>query len=164
MYNGIAFFDMDGVLADCTHRLKYAENKDYDKFYSPELILKDLPKKSGIELLRMMVVAGKKIIIVTSRRETSRYSTRQWLKDNGIDIHSEDIYCRYPGDGRKSWDVKLDLTEQAIRNNMDEYLAGQSYFVDDYANNCLKIEKRYKSMQTIVFGCGRLDDLEGGEL
>lgn len=163
MYNGIAFFDMDGVLANCNHRLKYAD-KDYDKFYAPQNIAKDAPIQAGIELLRLMIAAGKKIVVITSRREMCRESTRQWLQDNGIDIHTEDIYCRHPGDGRKSWDVKLDLTEQAIRNNMDDYLSGQSYFVDDYANNCVKIEKRYKSMQTIVFGCGRLDDLEGGEL
>lgn len=31
-------FDIDGVLADCSHRLKYiqGENKDYDKFYIEE--------------------------------------------------------------------------------------------------------------------------------
>ena len=31
-------FDIDGVLADCSHRLHYiqGENKDYDKFYSDE--------------------------------------------------------------------------------------------------------------------------------
>lgn len=31
-------FDIDGVLADCSHRLKYIQgkDKDYDKFYSKE--------------------------------------------------------------------------------------------------------------------------------
>ena len=29
----ITIVDMDGVFADCTHRLKYAEKKDYEKFY-----------------------------------------------------------------------------------------------------------------------------------
>ena len=36
-------FDIDGVLADCSHRLKYIQgkDKDYDKFYSDEEIMKD---------------------------------------------------------------------------------------------------------------------------
>lgn len=38
-------FDIDGVLADCSHRLKYiqGEDKDYDSFYSYDEILKDKP-------------------------------------------------------------------------------------------------------------------------
>ena len=91
MYNGIAFFDMDGVLANCKHRLKYAD-KDYDNFYAPENIAKDAPIQSGIELLRLMVAAGKKIVIITSRREMCHETTRQWLHDNGIDVATEDIY------------------------------------------------------------------------
>lgn len=162
MYNGIAFFDMDGVLADCTHRLKYADSKDYDKFYSPVLIAKDLPKETGIELLRLMVAAGKKIVIITSRREVCHETTRQWLHNNGIEIATEDIYCRYPGDTRKSYVVKLDLTEKAIQDNMDAYLAGRNFFIDDYAANCEMIAKRYSSMQVLVFGCERLTG-EGSE-
>jgi hypothetical protein len=161
MYNGIAFFDMDGVLANCNHRLKYAD-KDYDKFYAPENIAKDAPIQSGIELLRLMVAAGRKIIIITSRREMCHETTRQWLHDNGIEVATEDIYCRYPGDTRKSWLVKLDLTEKAIQNNIDAYLAGRNFFIDDYATNCAAIAGRYKSLQVLVFGCNRFGD-DGSE-
>lgn len=161
MYNGIAFFDMDGVLANCNHRLQYAD-KDYDKFYAPQNIAKDAPIQSGIELLRLMVAAGKKIVIITSRREMCHETTRQWLHDNGIEIATEDIYCRYPGDTRKSYVVKLDLTEKAIQDNMDAYLAGRNFFIDDYVANCEVIAKRYSSMQVLVFGCERLTG-EGSE-
>ena len=161
-YRGIAFFDMDGVLANCGHRLKWAD-KDYDKFYAPENIAKDMPIQAGFDLFKMFRATGYKIVIITSRREVSRECTRQWLEDWGLDVATEDIYCRKPGDTRKSWFVKLDLTEEAIQNNMDDYIGGRNYFVDDYVMNCKAIANRYKSMQTIVFGCGRLED-KGGEL
>ncbi len=42
-------FDIDGVLADCSHRLHYiqGDDKDYDKFYSDEEILKDIERISS---------------------------------------------------------------------------------------------------------------------
>ena len=42
-------FDIDGVLADCSHRLHYIQKpiKDYDKFYSDKEILKDKVLKNG---------------------------------------------------------------------------------------------------------------------
>ncbi len=38
-------FDIDGVLADCSHRLHYiqGDNKDYESFYSYDEVLKDMP-------------------------------------------------------------------------------------------------------------------------
>ena len=36
-------FDIDGVLADCSHRLHYLKDKNYDNFYSDEEIMKDKP-------------------------------------------------------------------------------------------------------------------------
>lgn len=161
MYRGIAFFDMDGVLANCNHRLKWAD-KDYDKFYAPENIAKDMPIQAGVDLFRMFRATGYKIVIITSRREVSRECTRQWLEDWGLDVATEDIYCRKPGDTRKSYVVKLDLTEKAIQDNMDAYLAGRNFFIDDYVANCEVIAKRYSSMQVLVFGCERLTG-EGSE-
>lgn len=164
-YTGIAFFDMDGVLANCKHRLKFLERKekDYDTFYSYYEVMKDTPNKAGVDLLKMFVATGYKIIIITSRRESCRDATYSWLKYWGIHIPNEDIYTRGFGDTRKSWDVKLDLMENAIQDNMDIYMSGRSYFVDDYAANCEVVSKRYSSIQALVFGCGRLRD-EGGEL
>ena len=161
-YRGIAFFDMDGVLANCSHRLKWAD-KDYDKFYAPKNIAKDTPIQAGIDLFKMFRATGHKIIIITSRRTCSRTATMDWLDHYGLDVDRADIYTRADGDHRKSWAVKLDLTEQAIQDNMDEYMSGRSYFIDDYPANCNVIAGKYASIQTIIFGCGRLND-KGGEL
>ena len=162
-YNGLVFFDMDGVLANCQHRLKYIQNDDYDSFYAPSNVQKDLPIKAGMDLLKMFIATGYKPVIVTSRREISRNATISWLKYWGIDISPEDVYTRGFGDTRKSWAVKLDLTENAIQENMDIYMSGTNYFVDDYLANCQAIAGRYKSMQVLVFGCNRIND-NGGEL
>lgn len=49
-------FDIDGVLADCSHRLKYiqGEDKDYDKFYSDKEIMKDKPIEGGKKIMDML--------------------------------------------------------------------------------------------------------------
>ena len=51
-------FDIDGVLADCSNRLKYikGEKKDYDKFYSDEEILKDKVIEAGEKILFYMKI------------------------------------------------------------------------------------------------------------
>lgn len=163
MYRGIAFFDLDGVLANCNHRLKYAD-KDFDKFYSAKNIYKDAPIKSGFELYKILVATGYKIVFVTSRREQSRYATKRWLADNGISIEDKDLYMRKPGDVRKSYTVKLDLVEEAIQDNIDVYMTSTcNYFVDDYMENCYAVANRYASIQTLTFGIGRIND-KGGEL
>ena len=51
----LVFMDIDGVIADCDHRLKYLENKDYDKFYSEEMMKKDQPIQIGLNLLEMFL-------------------------------------------------------------------------------------------------------------
>lgn len=159
-YRGIAFFDMDGVLANCGHRLKYLNGKykDYDNFYKPSNIMKDLPILAGVDLCKIFIATGYKIIIVTSRREVARDATWNWLRENGLRIPSEDIYTRGYGDTRKSWSVKIDLTENAIQDNMDIYMSGENYFVDDYPANCEVIGNRYAGIKTLVFGVGRIRD------
>lgn len=158
-YKGIAFFDIDGVLADCRHRLHYNEEKDYDNFYSDENILLDTPIRAGISLMEIFMVDGFKILIISNRRNVCREATMKWLGENGLTwLKSEDLYLKGFGDTRKSWDVKKDLLFNAIEDNMELYRDGEKYFIDDYPQNCEMVENCFPGIKPIIFGCGRLND------
>lgn len=162
-YIGIAFFDLDGTIANCRLRLKnLRETKDYDTFYDPKNVEADLPIPEGIELLKMMRDRGYKIIVISSRRSVCIVATMSWLRRNGVDVKYEDIYLRGFGDNRKSWDVKRDLMDNAIADNTDLYLLGKNYFVDDYPENCIEIAENFADVTPLCFGVGRLVESVGG--
>ncbi len=85
-------FDIDGVLADCSHRLKYIQgkDKDYDKFYSDEEIMKD---RLILDITDIIIALGNlddytyvdeedrtRIIFVSGRNRKCLRSTIQWLE------------------------------------------------------------------------------------
>lgn len=170
-YKGIAFFDMDGVLANCGHRLHFIEEGDYDSFYAAENIMKDSPIIAGLDLAELFSAQGYKIVLITSRRESCRSATLRWLEEV-IGRSSSPLYCilagqnlymRSDGDLRKSWEVKKDLLQKAIEENKDEFSAalcrfGCNYFVDDYPNNCKMVKESFPYIQPIIFGLGRIND------
>lgn len=160
-HNGIAFFDMDGVLANCGHRLHYIDEGDYDSFYADENIWLDALFGTGLTLLEMFKAQGYKIVIVTSRRESCRAATLRWLDDALMTyFKSEDLYMRSNGDLRKSWEVKKDLLEKALQDNMKSYnSSGLNFFVDDYPKNCQMVAENFSDkIQPIIFGLGRIND------
>ena len=126
-------FDIDGVLADCSHRLKYiqGENKDYDKFYSKEEILKDKVLKNGQTLLHAIdrsidedaknkffngeigEFSRIRIAFITGRNESCRSATKKWLWDNISDFTLH-FYMRPKNDYRPAHEVKKDLIKKHI--------------------------------------------------
>lgn len=123
-------FDIDGVLADCSHRLKYiqGEDKDYDKFYSKEELWKDKPIKAGINILdamnkfevmrdnpRLTEFYGE-VIFITGRNEICRDTTSNWLYNNILERPnvSHNLYMRPENDYRPAHEVKESLIEKHI--------------------------------------------------
>ena len=123
-------FDIDGVLAGCSHRLKYIQgkDKDYDKFYSKEELWKDKPIKAGINILdamnkfevmrdnpRLKEFYGE-VIFITGRNEICRDTTSNWLYNNILERPnvSHNLYMRPENDYRPAHEVKKDLIEKHI--------------------------------------------------
>lgn len=126
-------FDIDGVLADCSHRLHYiqGEDKDYDKFYSDDEILKDKVLKNGKTLFHAIErsisedcrnehyynergeFSKIRIVSITGRNEKCRSATEKWLWDNIINT-AISIYMRPTNDYRPAHEVKKDLIEKHI--------------------------------------------------
>ena len=126
-------FDIDGVLADCSHRLHYiqGENKDYDKFYSDDEILKDKVFKNGKTFFHAIErsisedcrnehyynergeFSKIRIVSITGRNEKCESATEKWLWDNIINT-AISVYMRSENDYRPAHEVKKDLIEKHI--------------------------------------------------
>ena len=79
----LAVFDIDGVLADVTHRLHHLERrpKDWKGFFAaaPD----DPPLEQGVALARE-AAADCEVVYVTGRPELCRRDTIAWLRREGL--------------------------------------------------------------------------------
>jgi FMN phosphatase YigB (HAD superfamily) len=78
-------FDLDGTLADVTHRLHHIkkEKPDWDSFNKD--CVGDSVKPSIAYLLKVMKFVGHKIAIFSGRMATVELETKSWLALNGIE-------------------------------------------------------------------------------
>jgi predicted secreted acid phosphatase len=79
----IVFCDLDGTVANNSHRTGFIQStkKDWDTFYSPELILKDEPIPEALRVLeRMSGQPGLLVYFLTGRPEKTRQATIEWLR------------------------------------------------------------------------------------
>lgn len=119
-------FDIDGVLADCSHRLKYikGEKKDYDKFYSYDEVLKDKVIEGGKQALESLRALESlelaldsmeyvDIAFVSARNEKCREATADWVASN-FDGSYDRILMRSKNDWRPAHQVKEDLIKKHI--------------------------------------------------
>lgn len=103
-------FDVDGTLADCTHRLPHilSNPKDWKTFNS--LLHKDRPFDGIREVCNALYHAGNFVLLCTGREETLRAQTEDWLIEHGVYYH--ELYMRPRSDFRDDHIVKADLLEQ----------------------------------------------------
>lgn len=114
-------FDIDGVLADCSHRLKYikGEKKDYDKFYSDEEVSKDDPIYNGVSIFQPLQITLSEmtdvgIVVLTGRSKACAKPTCEWL-DKYVNFYQDDqIFMRPSNDWRPAHEVKEDLIKKYI--------------------------------------------------
>lgn len=154
----IYIFDIDGVLADIEHRLKYVRNNDYEKFYSDEEMIKDGGIRSGLDLLRNLKMArrGKTgIVFATGRPERTRRITEAWLHNNSL--AASNLYMRNDGDYRPSDIVKAELVSKIIKDLKIDTNSNCVLFIDDDPKNVIAIEKKF-AIRGLVFGTSRMED------
>jgi hypothetical protein len=85
--------DIDGTLADCTHRLHHIqkEPKDWDAFFAA--CGDDAPIKPMLDLILTLRSCegegcwrGHNLLFVTGRPERTRAATVKWLRREGFDL------------------------------------------------------------------------------
>jgi len=104
-------FDLDGTLADITHRLHFVKNgkKDWDSFFRG--IPQDQPIPTIIDLARTLIKTNEKsVLFATGRPERTRSDTEAWLIENGVNAKFEtSLFMRRDGDQRPDTVVKREL-------------------------------------------------------
>lgn len=101
-------FDIDGTLADCTHRLPHIIDKspkDWDAFFAA--CLGDAPIRHMVRLAQHITTAGVPIVYVSGRSDQVREETAQWLAMH--DLPSGPIFMRKRGDHRNDDVLKPEL-------------------------------------------------------
>ena len=116
-------FDIDGTLADLTHRLHYitgGDSPDWDAFY------KACPDDTSIEptvsiyiLMKENLPEGHVLILCTGRRESIRRQTERWLYHRLIKY--DHLMMRRFGDHRDDVEVKRQMLN-ALREFYDPIL------------------------------------------
>lgn len=153
-------FDIDGVIADIEHRLKYARNKDYEKFYSDEEMIEDKEIRIGLELLRNLKRARRdntEIVFATGRPEKTRRITKIWLQNNSLP--TDNLYMRKDGDYRPSDVVKVELVSKIMKDLNINTDSSCVMFIDDDPKNVIAIEKKF-GIRGLIFGTNRIDEIK----
>lgn len=138
-------FDIDGTLADATHRLHLIKDPafwvhlkegkpltpDWVSFLSDEQVAKDTPIPQTWFTMLSLLVQGARVLFITGRNENSRSMTTRWLLEPGCEVRgpavdvlesSHDpimVYMRSHSDRRTSDEVKQELLNQARYDGFD---------------------------------------------
>ena len=101
-------FDLDGTLADITHRLywiKHCKPKRWDKFQQG--VMDDVPKWEIIKLFWAIQSDVDATIIASGRNEEVREETELWLKEHHL--HPDKLMMRGLKDYRKDYIIKNEM-------------------------------------------------------
>ena len=107
----IIIFDIDGTLANCTHRQHHVQQKPkrWDLFNKG--IPHDTPHDDIIWLFRLMAdEPDTTMLIASGRGEEHRTETEVWLMDNCVNY--EMLYMRKAKDSRPDNIVKKEILDQ----------------------------------------------------
>lgn len=110
-------FDIDGTLADLSHRLHYLERGDWKGFFAEAD--KDQPINPVIRMNHRMNDYYD-IIIVSGRCSSIREKTKEWLEINGVAFKS--LYMRQEGDHRPDHIVKEEILREIQKDYVVEYV------------------------------------------
>jgi hypothetical protein len=110
--NKVIIVDLDGTLADCSHRRHLVENtatvKNWDKFY--RLMIDDKVNGWCKELIRWFDP-----LFVSGRPGEYRQLTIEWFKKNNIYCENAQLFMRRDGDYRDDAIVKEEIYEKCIK-------------------------------------------------
>lgn len=110
----IVVSDLDGTIANCEHRLKYAKGpeKNWDKFFQG--IPQDTPRKEVVsQVLGRSQTVFHPLILVSARPEKYRYLTEEWLAK--YDIPFDCLIMRGDGDKRDDTIVKQEIYDKYLK-------------------------------------------------
>jgi predicted kinase len=113
-------FDIDGTLADLSHRLHHVTNgkKDWDAFFDG--IGDDLLVGPVADLAHIVGAWGHKVILCSGRPEKCRDGTEGWLARHSVNF--DRLYMRPDDDTRPDFVVKKQLLDGIKADGFDPWL------------------------------------------
>jgi FMN phosphatase YigB (HAD superfamily) len=99
-------FDLDGTLADLTHRLPLIQAKQHED--SEKLVLNDKPIIPMFAVMTSMQRRGYNVHILTGRSERCKSDTLLWLQRNAGDLQS-------------TWESRLTMRPAASRQKDTDF-------------------------------------------
>lgn len=111
--------DIDGTVADLSHRIHFieGEKKDWDSFYNN--VEKDKPIQHVIDVVTSLALSGCQLVFVTGRPDRCYYQTEDWLErylsSFGTMIRKPMIFFRKNGDFRRDTVVKSEIYENRLK-------------------------------------------------
>ena len=128
----LAVFDIDGVLADVRHRLRFVEGrpKDWDAFFNAAV--DDPPLAQGVALAKESA-QDCEVVYVTGRPERCRQDTLAWFARHGLPEGR--LSMRGPRDRRPARVAKLELLRGLAADRV------VAVVVDDDAQVCDAYER-----------------------
>lgn len=120
MTNKVIVFDIDGTLANVTHRRHWVATKPKNWAAWNAAMAQDTVHADICWMLQGFATAGHQIILCSGRGNEHRAVTEKWLADNGI--YWDWLFMRRAGDHRKDSIVKVELLEQIRQWHGEPYL------------------------------------------
>jgi hypothetical protein len=117
----IYIFDIDGTLADISHRLHFIESatKDWDSFYSA--CVDDEPIPEVIQLTRSLFPIAQ-IFVLTGRSEVVRMETIGWFLQERIPCDL--LMMRKDGDHRQDSVIKAEMLGEVQSKFPEDEIGG----------------------------------------
>lgn len=112
--NKVVIFDIDGCLADCSHRLEHIEGaeKNWDAFFAAAG--GDAVIEHNVLLMHLVHKAGAKVVLMTGRPTSIKDLTVSWFDNLGI-VFYDALLMRITGDYRPDQEVKREMVNQLRR-------------------------------------------------
>lgn len=122
----LVLVDMDGTLADVTHRLHHIKGaqKNWKSFF--QYMHEDPPHDIVLAWVRNLAPEYR-VVIVTGRPDTYRQQTIEWLTRH--DVKYDAILMRPSGDHRPDYVVKKELLGSVNKDRV-------AFVIDDRPNVC----------------------------
>lgn len=152
-------FDIDGTLADLSHRLHFLEKGDWKGFFAEAH--NDAPINPVIEISNMFHFhhswENNAIIIVSGRCSSIREKTEEWLEEH--DVRYDYLYMRKEGDHRPDHIVKEEILHEIQKEfNVKFVFDDRQSVVDMWRRNgitcfqCAPDKSRAKGKLTLMIG------------
>lgn len=108
----LAVIDIDGVVADVTHRLHHLDSrpKDWGSFFTAAA--DDPPLAEGVRRVQALLV-DHEVVYLTGRPEWLRSDTERWLAEHGI--AGAALHMRRRGDRRPARQTKSETLRRLSR-------------------------------------------------